>query len=439
MYKRAAQDNIVVADMEKYVFDGNEVFAPTIYAITDRQLRLGDVQVKAVIYDLDMRPLYTHEATVTVEADSSVKAFQVDWQVPVDYLRRVFFLHLEMRQFDELLAENLYWVGTSGYTRPEKVLNLNGYWEFQVGQTRDEMRWQKTIMPAYWKRPQGPPPEGESVFYTRRIAIPAAWQATDLEVFCAGFEGNDEVWFNGVRIGGTEEELTVQIGTDDLLFTEKWAERLAQEKDEDVPKTAAASGQPAVKGDKQNIRISSDPFIVPNLIKRFYPIPPEAVKWGAENLLEVRLYSEHATGISEPVFIRQASSPEQQRAVIDLDNDRAYLADLKNLPLVKLDVEVFHETLELEAGQSAQVLINLENNSTDVAFFTGLKLKGIDEELTQIYSDNWFAMLPKTKKRVWVKLSNDRHATGSFEAQFESVGWNAVKKDIGAAFTLVLK
>jgi hypothetical protein len=344
-----------------------------------------------------------------------------------------------MRQSEELLAENLYWVGTAGFARPEKVISLNGYWEFQVGKAKDEMRWQKTIMPAYWKKPPAAPEEGESVFYTRRIDIPAEWQGTDLEMFCAGFEGNDEAWFNGVRIGGTEEEMTVQLGTDDLLFTEKWAERMAQEEGEAAPTTAAVSSQPAVKGDKQNIRISSDPFIVPNLIKRFYPIPPEAVKWGEENLLEVRLYGEHATGVSEPVYIRQASSPEQQRAIIDLDNDRAYLADLKNLPLIDLDVEVFHEPAELDAGQSALVLIKLENNGTDMAFFAGLRLKGVDEAISQIYSDNWFSILPKTEKRVWVKLVNDRHVTGSFQAQFEIVGWNVVRKDIGAAFTLVLK
>ncbi len=439
MYKRAALDDIVVADMEKYVFDGNEVFDPTVYAITDGQSRLGEVQVKAVIYDLEMHPLYTREATVTVEADSSARAFQVDWRVPADYLRRVFFLHLEMRQSDELLAENLYWVGTSGYARPENVINLNGYWEFQVGKAKDEMRWQKTIMPAYWKIPPAAPAEGESVFYTRKIDIPTEWQGTDLDMFCAGFEGNDEAWFNGVRIGGTEEEMTIQLGTDDLLFTEKWAERAAQEKGKDAPATAAASGQPAVKGDKQNIRISSDPFIVPNLIKRFYRIPPEAIKWGEKNLLEVRLYGEHATGISEPVYIRQASSPEQQRAIRDLDNDRAYLADLKNLPSIDLDVEVFHEPTELDAGQSALVLIKLENNGTDMAFFAGLRLKGVDEEITQIYSDNWFSMLPKTEKRVWVKLVNDGQATGSFQAQFEIAGWNVAKKDVGTTFTLVLK
>jgi hypothetical protein len=194
-----------------------------------------------------------------------------------------------------------------------------------------------------------------------------------------------------------------------------------------------------VKGDKQNIRISSDPYIVPNLIKRFYRIPAHAVKWGQENLLEVRLYGEHATGISEPVYLREASNPQQQRAIIDFDNDRTYLADLENLPAVDLDVEVFHELTDLEAGQSAPVLVRIRNNSEAIAFFSGLKVKGIDEATTQIYSDNWFPVLPKTEKRVWVKLVNDKHAPGSYQAQFEITGWNVVKKNIGSAFTMVLK
>ena len=439
MYKRSAQDNIVVADMEKYTFDGNETFNPTVYAITDKQLRLGDVQVKAVIYDLNMKRLYGHQATVTVEADSSAKAFQIDWRVPANYLRKVFFLHLEMRQFEELLAENLYWVGTSGYARPEKLINLNGYWEFQVGKTKNEMRWKKTIMPSYWKKPQAAPAEGESVFYARKVNIPADWKGTDLEVFCAGFEGNDEVFFNGGRIGGTEEEMTVQLGTDDLLFTEKWAERMAQERGNATSTTPTVSGKPAVKGDKQNIRISSDPYIVPNLIKRFYRIPAHIVKWGQENLLEVQLYGEHATGISEPVYIREASNPQQQRAIIDFDNDRTYLADLKNLPAVDLDVEVFHELAELEAGQSAPVLVRIRNNSDAIAFFSGLKVKGIDEATTQSYSDNWFPVLPKTEKRIWVKLVHDKNSPGCYEAQFEMTGWNVVKKNVGSAFRVVLK
>ncbi len=436
MYKRAAQDQIVVADMEKYVFDGNELFNPTIYAITDQPKRLGDVQVKAVIYDLEMNPRYEREETVTVEADASAKAFQVEWTVPKDYLKQVFFLHLELRQCGELLAENLYWVGTSAYSRPEKLINLNGYWEFQVGTETNEMNWKRTIMPAYWKKPQEAPAEGQSVFYLRQMKIPADWQGTDLEVFCAGFEGNDEVRFNGVRIGGTEEEMTVQLGTDDLLFTEKWAERMAVEQGAPAKPEAAKSAQ---KGDKQNIRISSDPFIVPNLIKRFYRIPAHLIKWGKENVLEARLYGPYATGISEPVYIREASSAAQERAVIDFDNDRAYLAGLKTLAPVDLEAEVYHQGLEIPAGSSAKVLIKLKNPTSGMAFFAGLKVKGIEEITIQIYSDNWCWVMPESEKRIWVTLTNDKQATGIYRARFELSGWNVVKKEIGPELEVVLK
>ena len=112
---------------------------------------------------------------------------------------------------------------------------------------------------------------------------------------------------------------------------------------------------------------------------------------------------------------------------------------MKNLPAVDLEVEVFHEVTKLKAGQSAPVLIRIRNNSDAMAFFAGLKVKGIDEVTTQIYSDNWFPVLPKTEKQVWVKLVNDKHAQGSYQAHFEISGWNVKKKKIGSAFKMVLK
>lgn len=428
MYKRSAQDNIVVADMEKYVFDGNEEFNPDIYAITDKHNRLGEVQVKAFIYDLNMKCLFEQEAAVTVEADSSVKAFKLDWKIPGDYPGSVLFLKLEMRQHEELLAENLYWIGTSDYKRPEKHINLNGYWEFQVGAKKNEMNWKKTIMPAYWNKPPKAPGAGKSVFYTRRIRIPQEWKGTELEMFCAGFEGDDEVSFNGTRIGGTEEEMTLARGaTDDLIYSEN-----SEAGGGDVLKLT-------YKGDKQSIRVSSDPVVFPNLIKRFYRIPSESIQWGKENVLEVRLYNEHATGISEPVYIREASTKEQMRAVIDLDNERAYLAALKSLPEVDLDVQVFTENTEIPEGGFIPVMINLRNNTENVAFFTGLKVKGIEEYTTQIYSDNWFCVMPEAEKRVWVKLYNDKKKTGSFKAQFELTGWNVRKKNVGPELVIDIK
>ncbi len=436
-YKRAAQDYLVLADMEKYVFDGNEVFGPEIYTVSDKQTRTGEVHVRARIFDLHMGLLYQQEADAVLEADASATAMRVAWRVPGDYLRRVFFLHLEMTRFGETLAENLYWVGTSAYARPDKVLSLNGCWQWQVGREIKETGWQRTIMPSYWHKPPEAPPAGESVWYRRRVAIPADWRGTELEVACAGFEGNDEVWWNGVRIGGIEEELAVQIGTDDLLFTERWAERMAVEKGGAVPVQPGAES--ARKGDRQNIRISSDPFIVPNLIKRFYRIPTDAIAWGGANVLEIRLYGEHATGISEPVFVRAASAPEQQRAIVDFDNEGAYLADLHSLPQAELETEVFPGGLELPPGGQTELQLCLRNTGNGLAFFLGLDLEGLEGAASSYYSDNYFALLPGAEKTIRVKLVNDRNVKGRRPVQFAVSGWNVGSCRVGPLMELVLR
>ena len=436
-YKRAARDYLVLADMEKYVFDGNEVFSPDVYAVSDRQSRTGAVLVRARVFDLEMRLLHKVEVEVTLEADVSVRAMRLGWRVPGDYLRRVFFLHLEMTRCGETLAENLYWVGTSAYARPERVLSLDGHWLWQVGPEIAETGWRDAIMPAYWHKPPEAPPAGESVWCRQSVAIPADWRLTELEVFCAGLEGNDEVFWNGRRIGGTEEELTVQIGTDDLLFTERWAERMAAEKGAEARSQQA--DKPAPKGDRQNIRISSDPFIVPNLIKRFYRIPTDAVIWGGANVLEIRLHGEHATGISEPVYVRAASTPEQQRAIVDFDNDRAYLADLHSLPQVELETEVFPGGLELPPGGQTELQLRLRNTGNGLAFFLGLDLEGLEGAASSYYSDNYFALLPGVEKTIRVKLVNDRNVKGRRPVQLAVSDWNVGSCRVGPLMELVLR
>ncbi len=434
-YKRACQDYLVLADMEKYVFDANEEFTAEIYTVSDKQLRRGDCLVRAVIYDREMKVCHEQEGMVTIEADASAKAFTLRWRVPKDYRRKIFFLYLNLSQYGEVLAENFYWIGTSDYTRPDRCLNLNGYWEYQIGTEKKETKWQGIVMPAYWHKPPIAPPAGQTAFFRRKVTIPADWRGTELEMFCAGFEGNDEVYFNGVKIGATEEELTVEMGTDDLLFTEKWAERMAAEKG--VEKKEIFQ-QPTRKGDKQNIRISSDPFVIPNLIKRFYTIPADKINWGGENILEVRLYGKHATGISEPVFIREVSTDEQKRAVIEFDNDGAYLADLSNLPAIAVEGEVFHDELEIPAGGRIRLHVHLRNNTNTLAFFTGVSLPGVHEVATEIYSDNYFALLPGTEKKVVVEIINNKGFQGRIQAQFEITGWNVETKKIGKPLDLNL-
>ena len=95
--------------------------------------------------------------------DKSSKAMTLKWKVPGDFLNKVFFLALELRYRDDLIVENLYWLGTTAYAQPEKNMDLNGTWQWQVGKKINEMSWKKTIMPSYWALPQHAPedPQGD--------------------------------------------------------------------------------------------------------------------------------------------------------------------------------------------------------------------------------------------------------------------------------------
>ena len=442
MYKRSCQNYLINVDMEKYIFDGNEVFDPTIYVVSDAIRHTGDVTATARIYSRDMKLFYEKSEDLVLRENESVRAFKLDWTVPADYLRQVFFVHVELRRHGRLITENLYWVGTSRYARKAKCLNLNGPWEWQVGHEIKPTKWQETVMPSYWGFPQRAPTKKEGVvFYRKRVKIPADWKGAKLEVFCQGFEGNDIVQFNGTKIGETEEEMTIEMRSDDLMFTEKWAERMAKEGKEvkgvdmgyeEGIKSTVKVGEEAKKGDRQNVRISSDPIIVPNLIKRFYKIPAKSINFGGWNLLEVKLYGEHATGISEPVFIREASTEDEQRAIIDIDNDGDYLADLRNLKKVDLKASVYcDEPVVKGEGGTANIIIELENTSSDLCFFTELKCNNYNENIRVLYGDNYFSVMPEQIVRIPVRIRNTVAFKGKKILKFSVGGWNAKVKKIG--------
>jgi beta-mannosidase len=442
MYKRSSLDYLVTVDMEKYVFDGNEPMVASVWAVSDRMRNTGTSTVTARIYSLDMQLMHEQEATINLPENESVKAFDIDWTVPANYLRKVLFIHVELRRNGGLLADNFYWVGTSRYSRKTKSLCLNGPWDWQVNKEINPAHWKETIMPSYWALPQRAPTEKEGVvFYQKRVKIPADWKGTQLEVFGQGFEGNDVVTFNGVEIGKTEEEMTIEMRPDDLMFTEMWAERQRKlGKDvkevnmgyEEGIKATNKIGEPTKKGDKQNVRIAADPITIPNLIKRFYSIPQDKVNYGGWNLLSVKLYGDHATGISEPVFIREASSADEQRAIIEIDNDGDYLSDLNNLKKVDLDCGVYCDKTTVKGTSgTTEIVIILENNTPDVSFYTELKCPGYNEDIRMLYSDNYFEVLPDQRKRITAKIRNTVGFKGKKSLQFSVTGWNAVAKPIG--------
>ena len=57
---------------------------------------------------------------------------------------------------------------------------------------------------------------------------------------------------------------------------------------------------------------------------------------------------------------------------------------------------------------------------------------------TEIYSDNYFAILPGEEKKVIVEIINNKGFKGRIQAQFELTGWNLKTKKIGKTLDLDL-
>ena len=146
----------------------------------------------------------------------------------------------------------------------------------------------------------------------------------------------------------------------------------------------------------------------------------------------MKLYGEHATGISEPVFIREGSTEDEQRAIIDIDNDGDYLADLRNLKEVDLKANVYCDEPEIEGeGGTANIIIELENDSSNLCFFTELKCNDYNEDVRVLYGDNYFSVMPEQIVRIPVRIRNTVAFEGKKTITFSVGGWNAKVKEIG--------
>jgi beta-mannosidase len=423
-YKRAAQDYIVVGDMEKYVFDANEVFSSDIYAISDRHTRTGKCTVRARIYNFEFDLLKEINSEINLGADESVHALKMEWRVPSDYTRNVFFLHLEMERRGEVLADNLYWMGTSAYCRPQENIDLSGRWKYQVEENVNETRWKLMNMPNYVLGQRTAPPKGKSLYLRKSTIIPQEWQGTELEVYSEGIEGYDEVYFNGIMIGNTECDYSTNTIADDIVYTHG--------KGNGENESNSGNGLESKPNQNQySIRCDTDPVTVPNIVKRFYKIPSELIKWGEENNLDIKLYGDLAYGMSEPVFIRKASDYKTQKDIIEYNNEGKYLAKLRNLPCINVEADIYCANTTISTQQNGSIHVILKNTSDKVAFFTGLKLKGLDGAATEIYSDNYFSILPGTMKEVVVKLIDREFFTGEKKVSFELCGWNIESRQIG--------
>ncbi|MDN5283937.1 MAG: Sialate O-acetylesterase [Mucilaginibacter sp.] len=67
----------------------------------------------------------------------------------------------------------------------------------------DDSAWQKMTVPTYWEQAGVPDYDG-TMWFRKKITIPAAWAGKDLKLSMGGIDDYDVSYFNGAEIGHTE-------------------------------------------------------------------------------------------------------------------------------------------------------------------------------------------------------------------------------------------
>lgn len=67
----------------------------------------------------------------------------------------------------------------------------------------DDSGWAKMKLPVYWEQAGVPNYDG-TVWFRKRVRIPAAWQGKNLQLSIDGIDDYDDSFFNGAEIGHTE-------------------------------------------------------------------------------------------------------------------------------------------------------------------------------------------------------------------------------------------
>jgi exo-1,4-beta-D-glucosaminidase len=89
----------------QYSYDDNSV-----WVVNGFYREFKGLKVTAKVYNLDMTPKYSREATVDVGSDGKTEAFKIEW--PAD-LTRTYFLNLELRDSaGKEITHNFYWLST---------------------------------------------------------------------------------------------------------------------------------------------------------------------------------------------------------------------------------------------------------------------------------------------------------------------------------------
>jgi hypothetical protein len=102
---------------------------------------------------------------------------------------------------------------------------------------------------------------------------------------------------------------------------------------------------------------------------------------------------------------------------------------MNEMPEVKLNVELSKKSLNINDNMN-KLTMTLKNPTDKLAFFTGIKLDQLPDEIFAFYNDNYFTLLPNEKRKVEIELQNIGGISEGREANFVIYGWNVEEKKI---------
>jgi hypothetical protein len=142
-------------------------------------------------------------------------------------------------------------IGVYSVNPDEATMDLTGSWKFKTGDDTlwarpgmDDGGWSQITVPAQWES-QGYPDEDGYAWYRLSLTLPRQLSGEALLFTMGAVDDADEAYFNGQRIGRTGYFPCEKYGNENEKFYNR---------------------------------------------RRVYSIPSERVRWGAENVLAVRVY-----------------------------------------------------------------------------------------------------------------------------------------------------
>ncbi len=407
-YVNSSKPVIVSVDIQKYLWNPDEVFNADIYAVNDLS-SMGDVSARIKIFTTDMKILFDREYTLDLPENGAVKIGTLDYRIPCDMAKRTLFVKVELFNGNNIIHENLYWIAVSNNKEPSAKIDLGGSWlrengtaltlpgnDMDIKNPSFEFVILKHGKSADLENQSGTEKKCQDdiqVRYKKKFIIPEQLRNMELEFFTPGFESSDEVHVNGYKIGSHDFK-GISLDVDSWCFIPHGQEKSSIEIDPD-----------------SEYMFYSDPISLPKLKARFYDIPCSVLNQEAENEIEIVIKDYYQKAVSNPMEIRPRTSNRDE--VSSYLKNGIFYSDLRKMPEAKLEVKVTQEGIEIK------------NITGQLAFFICVEIIPLKTDIAIPLKDNSFS-IPPHEERLINAMNGESF---DFPARVRIYGWNIASMD----------